>query len=279
MRSLLIDDYPMLVLPTLAEKIGLNEAIFLQQVHFWINRSGKKRDGREWVYNTLEGWTKQFPFWSMSTVRRTINSLEKQGLIFIGNYNKLKMDKTKWYAINHDEVARLSNCSKWTNGTVQNEQTSCSKRTDGVVQNEQSNTIDYTQTNNIDNNIEQQQPSISNELDKQSKNETPVVVDAAFGEVVKFYEQNIGIMTPFVSQELGYMVDDLNAELTLLALKESVLANARNKVKYAQSILNSWKAQNFKTAADVENAEKRRTNKQNVDDRVARSNLPDEIDF
>src|SRR5699024_4748693 len=126
-----------------------------------------------------------------------------------------------------------------------------------------SNTIDYTQTNNIDNNIEQQQPSISNELDSNSKNETPVVVDAAFGEVVKFYEQNIGFMTPFVSQELGYMVDDLNAELTLLALKESVLANARNKVKYAQSILNSWKAQNFKTAADVENAEKRRINKQN----------------
>lgn len=126
---------------------------------------------------------------------------------------------------------------------------------------------------------QRQQPYISNELDSNSKNETPVVVDAAFGEVVKFYEQNIGFMTPFVSQELGYMVDDLNAELTLLALKESVLANARNKVKYAQSILSSWKAQNFKTAADVENAEKRRTNKQNVDDRVARSNLPDEIDF
>ena len=28
--SLLIDDYPLIVLPALAEEIGLNEAIFLQ---------------------------------------------------------------------------------------------------------------------------------------------------------------------------------------------------------------------------------------------------------
>ena len=36
MNNLLIDDYPILVLPKLATEIGLNEAIVLQQIHYWL---------------------------------------------------------------------------------------------------------------------------------------------------------------------------------------------------------------------------------------------------
>lgn len=37
MSKLLIDDYPIQVLPKLAKVIGLNEAIILQQLHYWLN--------------------------------------------------------------------------------------------------------------------------------------------------------------------------------------------------------------------------------------------------
>ena len=36
MSNLLINESPLQVLPTLATYIGLNEAIFLQQVHYWL---------------------------------------------------------------------------------------------------------------------------------------------------------------------------------------------------------------------------------------------------
>jgi len=36
MSKLLIDEYPLQVLPSLAVIYGLNEAIILQQVHYWI---------------------------------------------------------------------------------------------------------------------------------------------------------------------------------------------------------------------------------------------------
>ena len=39
MSNLLIHEEPLLVLPGLASRIGLNEAIFLQQIHYWLNRS------------------------------------------------------------------------------------------------------------------------------------------------------------------------------------------------------------------------------------------------
>jgi hypothetical protein len=77
---LLLDEYPLMVLPKLATEIGLNEAIILQQVHYWLMQCGKERDGKVWVFNTYEDWQKQFPFFSLSTIRRTINKLEKNHL-------------------------------------------------------------------------------------------------------------------------------------------------------------------------------------------------------
>lgn len=139
-HKLLIDDYPIQVLPKLAEAIGLNEAIVLQQIHYWLNKSNKYIDGRKWVYNTYEGWQKQFSFWSLSTVKRVLNNLRKQGLLLTGNYNKAGFDKTVWYTIDYDLLNRMNQ------RLGQNEPTSSSNWTDGVGQNDLTNTIDYTET-------------------------------------------------------------------------------------------------------------------------------------
>ena len=139
MSKLLIDDYPIQILPKLATEIGLNEAIVLQQIHYWLNQSSHNRDGKKWIYNTYDDWNKQFPFWSVMTIRRVINSLEKQKLILIANYNKAGFDKTRWYSIDYSVVESVNR------RCVQNEQTVRSKRTNGSVQSEQTNTIDYTE--------------------------------------------------------------------------------------------------------------------------------------
>ena len=130
MSKLLINENPIIVLPTLAKKIGLNEALFIQQLHYWLADSKHTYDGYQWVYNTYEDWHRQFPFWSTSTIRRIIGKLESEGLIVSGNYNRFKMDKTKWYRINYeyleslmDEDAQLSDlCSKRTNTSDPTEQ-------------------------------------------------------------------------------------------------------------------------------------------------------------
>lgn len=149
MNNLLIDDYPILVLPKLATEIGLNEAIVLQQMHYWLKKSNHNYDGRRWIYNSYKEWEQHFPFWSNATIRRTISSLEKQELLFVGNYNKAGFDNTKWYSIDYFKLEGVSK------RLAQNEQTTCSKRADGVAQNEQTNTRDYTEitTETTNNNI------------------------------------------------------------------------------------------------------------------------------
>ena len=99
MSKLLFDENPLVVNTGLAVKIGLNEAIILQQIHYWleINKKAKRnfRDNETWCYNTYKEWQEQFPFFSLKTIQRTIISLENMGFLITGNYNKLKIDKTK----------------------------------------------------------------------------------------------------------------------------------------------------------------------------------------
>lgn len=107
--SLLINEPPLQVLPSLAVAIGLNEAMFLQQLHFWTTGAyGKERDGRLWIYNTYEQWHEQFPFWSIPTIRRIVGALEKAGLIVSSTaYNDHPSDRTKWYALDYDAIDGL----------------------------------------------------------------------------------------------------------------------------------------------------------------------------
>lgn len=105
--SLLFKFRPLVINPQLAERIGLNEAIVLQQLKYWLNEtdSGLDHDGHRWVYNTVDQWQKQFPFWSVDTVKRALKSLQLQGIIFAEQLAKSKHDRTYHYAINYQSSA------------------------------------------------------------------------------------------------------------------------------------------------------------------------------
>lgn len=148
MGKLLIDDQPLQVLPSLAEAIGLNEALILQQIHWLLLRSKKEFKGKPWVFNTYEEWQeKHFRFFSISTIRRTINRLEELNLLISSTeFNQMKVDKTKWYTINYEALDNLAIATaKNDSPSVQNEQSSCSNWADPSVQNEQTNNQENTQ--------------------------------------------------------------------------------------------------------------------------------------
>ena len=106
MNNLIINEYPLIVLPSLACKIGLNEALITQQIHYWteINRKTGRHfiEGRYWVYNTVAEWEKQFPFWSEKTIIRTLSKLRKSNLVIAKNLNSDPMDRTLWYTIDYN---------------------------------------------------------------------------------------------------------------------------------------------------------------------------------
>lgn len=109
MSKLLFDESPLVVQPTLATAIGLNEAIVLQQIHYWMQnpKSGRFIDGKHWIFNSLSDWKEQFPWWSESTIYRTLEALEDAQLLETGNFNARKGDRTKWYTLNYATYALL----------------------------------------------------------------------------------------------------------------------------------------------------------------------------
>ncbi|MDA5091518.1 conserved phage C-terminal domain-containing protein [Klebsiella quasipneumoniae subsp. quasipneumoniae] len=102
--SLLMPSRPIVINPDLAYSIGLNEAIVLQQLNYWLQEtnSGLERDGVRWIYNTTEQWLEQFPFWSESTLKRTFTRLKSLGVLKIEQLNKSQRDMTNYYTINYE---------------------------------------------------------------------------------------------------------------------------------------------------------------------------------
>jgi hypothetical protein len=65
----------------LANDFGVNGAMILKQLDYWLRRSNNVRDGYKWVYNTYSDWQRQFPFWSEKTIQRVFMRLEKVEII------------------------------------------------------------------------------------------------------------------------------------------------------------------------------------------------------
>jgi DnaD/phage-associated family protein len=65
-----------------------------------------------------------------------------------------------------------------------------------------------------------------------------------------FYEQNFGVLSPFMSEDIGYWMDELNNELVIEAMK--ITLKAGKKWNYAAGILKDWHRNNVKTIDEVQ---------------------------
>jgi hypothetical protein len=116
----------------LAEQYGVNEAIFMHNIFFWIrqNEANEKHlyIGRYWTYNTMQAFTELFPFWSFSQVRKIIKNLTDKGVLLVGNFNENTWNKTTWYSLS-DDIVDFYKSSFNANKTafVKNDKSKCEK--------------------------------------------------------------------------------------------------------------------------------------------------------
>lgn len=109
MSKFLINEPPLQVLPSLAKEIGLNEAIVLQQVHYWLNHAKVEHEGKMWIYKSYDKWREQdFPFWSIDTIKRTVSSLRKQDLLLVEALSSNSFNRVNHYTINYTQLANIN---------------------------------------------------------------------------------------------------------------------------------------------------------------------------
>lgn len=165
-RSLFVDkDKLVMVNMELAMALdSLDEAIILNQLNYWIERNKDANrnfhDGYYWVYNSYESWKKQdFPVWSATKIKRIFTSLEGKGIVLSANYNKLAIDKTKWYTIDYKKLKEFIKEYLTGQNETQKDQNEIPKDTGDqpIDQNDQTlgqSEIPLPETNNRDYNTE-----------------------------------------------------------------------------------------------------------------------------
>ena len=84
-----------------------------------------------------------------------------------------------------------------------------------------------------------------------------------------FYQNNFGVISPFVADNIEHWINDLSEELVIESMKIALKAN--KKFNYAEGILKDWYRNNIKTLDDVQAKETERKKGSNKGDgKVAR---------
>jgi hypothetical protein len=101
--KLLINESPLVVLPSLVKLVGIERAIILQQIQYLIqlpNSGQTLDDGHKYIWNTAKDFTAFFPFWKPETIAKHLRLLESEQWLITcqpRNFNRIK-----YYRINYD---------------------------------------------------------------------------------------------------------------------------------------------------------------------------------
>ncbi|QNK89067.1 hypothetical protein H7992_04905 [Sporosarcina sp. resist] len=207
---MLLNEQPLLIMPKLAQIIGLNEAIVLQQINYWveINQKANKNfhDDFYWVYGSLDYWETQFIFWSRNTIKRTITSLEKKKLVIVGNYNRLKFDRTKWYRIDYEVLKDLENQPLAQNGPIEE--------------------------NNVNNALAQNEPMDKTKMSQSLYQNEPI----SLAQIEPMDKPNLGLTIPKITKETKKEITKETTAENKLNASESLPQDDSNE-KYIMPLL------------------------------------------
>jgi len=107
MSSSLVPEKPLVISPSLAATIGLDEAALLHTLHEAVShRQTEDRQGYCWLRISAEELLNLLPFWNVADLQRVINSLRDTGILLIESA-PLAEAQQLYFAIN-EKTARSS---------------------------------------------------------------------------------------------------------------------------------------------------------------------------
>jgi hypothetical protein len=135
----------------LACQYGVQEALLITHFIFWISHNKRLKrnfkDGRYWMYQTQEEMVAHFPYLSRKQIMRILDRLVEKGVIIKGNYNKLAMDHTTWYAFKDDSfLNNFYDCPKVEQSEVPEWDNQCPKVGQSIPDTKTTDTITKTTT-------------------------------------------------------------------------------------------------------------------------------------
>jgi|SRR5699024_5604904 len=227
---------------TLVKRLGIETAFLLTNL-IEAEHMMKTKDG--WFFQTIEKLEKVSTL-SRYKQEKCIEKLREEGLIDV----EVKGLPAKRYFRINDQ--RLAEFILIENKFVKNSQTGV-KETDKQVS---------------------EKPATSKESNYKESNYKGSSSKCAENPF-EFYEQNFGMISPFIAENIEKWVEDLSDELVVESMKLALKAG--KKFNYAEGIMRSWLRNNIRTLDDVRAAEvefeNRKTSKHKTIDDIDWDNL------
>lgn len=220
----------------LIKALGLEEAILLGELasenDYWSNKNEIENG---YFYSTIENIEEKTTL-SAYKQRKCLENLKKRNIIDV----QIKgMPAKRYIKINEEQLFKIFNSKLLKKLT-----TRCEK-------NLQQDVKKFNRNNNIINN------NINNNI-------TTVVEKEKNAEIIKCYEENIGMITP-ATAEILFSYDEIDYKMIIEAIKIATLNNKRS-CRYIQGILNSWIRKGYKLLADVQNEQEQRKEEKKIEE-------------
>ena len=93
--------------PLLAQALGERQALFIAQLHYWLQKDdvGVFKHGWHWIYNAEWEWLEQFPWLSEHTIGRIRRALERRGYVVSNDFNRNPFTRTKHSTLDYYLIA------------------------------------------------------------------------------------------------------------------------------------------------------------------------------
>lgn len=220
----------------LIKALGLEEAILLGELaseyDYWSNKNEIENG---YFYSTIENIEEKTTL-SAYKQRKCLENLKKSNIIDV----QIKgMPAKRYIKIYEEQLFKIFNSKLLKNLT-----TRCEK----ILQQDVKK---FNGNNNINNN------NINNNI-------TTVVETKKNEEIIKCYEENIGMITP-ATAEILLSYDEIDYKMIIEAIKIATLNNKRS-CRYIQGILNSWIRKGYKVIADVQNEQEQRNEEKKIEE-------------
>lgn len=109
---LLIQETPRQLLPSLACAIGVNDAIFVQQLHYLLQGSQEEHlddQGvrRTWYYRSYREWQEDHPYWHVRTIKNIVERNRERGILKTSNFASNPSNRKLWYTIVYENLQEM----------------------------------------------------------------------------------------------------------------------------------------------------------------------------
>ena len=127
-----------------AMELGINAAIVLENIGFWIKKNEANRtnyyDGYYWTHNTRKAYIELFPYLSEKQIHLVFKKLIEGDYIICGNYNQSKYDRTLWYALT-DKGRKILGYDEPKTDSAEDNQKQYVTEQDGTIEAQKGNCI------------------------------------------------------------------------------------------------------------------------------------------